>query len=314
MTQEGTTRPEPHRTVKRNWVPPQIVPHASPGTDFLFLEDLTSFEMAFGINYDVVPAVFFKGMSGYNRLLASVMLEPVTTLSDDDGVAGVPKAKAKSRSSTGSPKAKPKATSKPKAAASKPKAAAKPKSGPNPKPKSGPPKSVLPSASSSPAKKRPAAAGGGGEVVKKRPAAAAPEPVRISKYFYKQTKIWGFKLDGKEKFRVPHLQQKFWQFTLTFLRPLWWFVPLHWLRHQSSCFCQGKTPWRGIGWEDRRDCRPWQQMSKTCTVTVLRRKNHSSHEPSPSTSPRFCPRKRANRSWFAQMVMCLQLVFWPILF
>lgn len=162
--------------------------------------------MAFGINYDVVPAVFFKGMSGYNRLLASVMLEPVTTLSDDDGVAGVPKAKAKSKSS---PKAKPKATSKPKAAASKPKAAAKPKSGPNPKPKSGPPKSVLPSASSSPAKKRPAAAGGGGEVVKKRPAAAAPEPVRISKYFYKQTKIWGFKLDGKEKFRVPHLQQKF---------------------------------------------------------------------------------------------------------
>ena len=150
------------------------------------------------------------GMLGFNRLL--VMLEPVTTLSDDDHEVPAAKSAAKAKSKAQPPSKAPPPKSSP------PKRPSPPETVPSPKQKSKA-QAKAKSSSSHPPMKRPSA-----QAKSKASTASAPTPpsapppkkgmkrpaatseLRVSKYFYKSTKIWGFKLNGAEKFRVSHLQ------------------------------------------------------------------------------------------------------------
>lgn len=120
-------------------------------------------------------------MAGYQRIYFAAMLQPVEKLSDDDSAA-VAKVE---------PMKKP--------ASSKPKP--KPKSEPKDSPKRSTPM------------KRPAAASSTENpetaTPQKKPATRDPTPKkapRIYHYLYNKTGVWGFKFDGKQKFRVTQPQ------------------------------------------------------------------------------------------------------------
>lgn len=154
-------------------------------------------------------------MLGFNRLL--VMLEPVTALSDDEQHApaakaaakGKGKGKGKGNAPKSSPMPSPETVPSPKVKA---KAKAKAKTTPKPKAKSSgshpsmkrPSTKAMPKASTSSGTKTEPPSDPSPKKGMKRPAGTSE--LRVSKYYYKNTKIWGFKLNGAEKFRVSHLQ------------------------------------------------------------------------------------------------------------
>lgn len=142
-----------------------------------------------------------RGMLGFNRLL--VMLEPVTTLSDDDHQVPAAKSTAKAKSKAPTPKSSPKRPSPPETVPSpKQKAKAKAKSSSSHPPMKRPSAQAKSKASTTSAPTPPSAPPP--KKGMKRPAATSE--LRVSKYFYKSTKIWGFKLNRAEKSRVSHLQ------------------------------------------------------------------------------------------------------------
>ena len=204
-----------------------------------------------------------KGMLGFNRLL--VMLEPVTALSDDEQhvPAAIPaaKGKGKGKGKGNAPKSSPKPS--PPETVPSPKAKAKAKTTPKPKAKSSgshppmkrPSTKATPKASTSSGPKTEPPSNPSPKKGMKRPAGTSE--LRVSKYFYKNTKIWGFKLNGAEKFRVSHLQT----FLLCSCR---FFHTLHGLWG----FAWGKTLSRGIGWEDRRNRCPLHGKTKSKSIQI----------------------------------------------
>lgn len=120
-----------------------------------------------------------KGMAGYQRIYFAAMLQPVEKLSDDDAAA-VEKAEPMKKPASSKPKPKPKA-----------------------EPKSSSKRTPM---------KRPAAASStenpASPTPRKRPATRDTTPKKgpkIGHYLYK-TGVWGYKIDGKQRFRVTQPQ------------------------------------------------------------------------------------------------------------
>eukprot|EP00438_Fugacium_kawagutii_P031772 Skav205359 [mRNA] locus=scaffold1956:215191:216555:- [translate_table: standard] len=122
------------------------------------------------------------------------MLRPVDQLSDDE-TAAVPVLK------------KPAANAKPKGESPAPRKTKEPQTSPATKEKKTSPAPKEPKAKGNSAFKRPAARASGPQepdpTPKKKPATRdrSPKGPSICHYKYKQTGVWGFKIDGKQKLR-----------------------------------------------------------------------------------------------------------------
>ena len=132
-------------------------------------------------------------MAGFQRVFVAAMLQPVDALSDDDLVA----ATTPMRRPAGKAKAKP-----------------TPKSSPKPNPVASSTQATPKSkAKGGKGMKRPAASVQNVEgdqnvepvPVLKKPAAKDSKDLKVYKYLYRATGVWGFKKNGKEVLRAPHM-------------------------------------------------------------------------------------------------------------